>query len=435
MRRRPIIAAGAALAAVSALAIPALLGGRSGSSPVRALAAAASSPLVAPPGFAQWWDGLYSDVVGVLYDTGVPATQKQGASNVPTPAAYDHFIASLPPAQLDSMYTAVVRTDPKWAGLPAQVEHLDTVATAHRLTDASSHVTDRAGGTGTGTVAAGTGGTVGSAVAAASSTAPAPFPPSPAAGSFPPAPAPFVPSPAVAPATGLLNCPPPAPGAYFGDAVIYSANVVADTLAAVATYTPDTEVYPGPTIGGVGIQFIAPNKYRIGLAVAAGAAQIEAAALQFEQASWSNCTVFNYGVYLANVDNTTINTYFLLVSMEGTLNSIQSGLDTIGGQVSNLQQTVDDELTLAIEQALSGPAGSAPNAAYELPASEGGNLDSTPVGVESVVSGAIASARLAGLPVNPAAVRDLAVANAALAAKNYAGAYSEYAAAYREAAQ
>ena len=87
-----------------------------------------------------------------------------------------------------------------------------------------------------------------------------------------------------------------------------------------------------------------------------------------------------------------------------------------------------------IEQALTAPATSPPNAAYELPASLGGNLDSTPIGVQEVVTKALSVATQAGLPVNPAAPQDLSAANAALAAGNDAGAYADYAAAYREAA-
>jgi len=137
--------------------------------------------------------------------------------------------------------------------------------------------------------------------------------------------------------------------------------------------------------------------------------------------------------FLANIDNTTVNTFNMLTAIEATLSNVESSVDTIGANLGVLQQTLVDQLTLALEQALTAPVTSVPNIAFELPASVGGNLDSIPVGVQQVVTQAISSLQSAGNPVNSAAVRDLAMANDALASGQYAAAYADYHSAYLQA--
>jgi len=74
---------------------------------------------------------------------------------------------------------------------------------------------------------------------------------------------------------------------------------------------------------------------------------------------------------------------------------------------------------------------SPPNIAYELPTSVGGNLNSTPIGVQEIVTNALSEAQAAGRPINSAATRDVALANAAHAAKNYANAYTLFQESYQ----
>lgn len=394
----------------------------------------------APRGTIAHLDGLYAEIYRTLQATGVPQTQPGGTGGLPAPAAYDRLTASLTGHQRAVLYAAT-RHAVRWSTLAATYHHLASVAAANAVTGAtggsaaalrrapstagtaSSTTTNAA--TGSGTVA-GTAHILGSGVAT--------FPPTPPSGSFPLAPSPYTPTSPVGPATGIVGCPSPAPGADYGDAGIYGATIASDILGDAASYAPSSftiEVTDFP----VSIDVVTPNPVRVILAVATAAAQTAEAALQFEQAAWSNCTSANWGTYLANADNTTVNTYNLLLQLQATLGHVERSVTTLHGQVQTLQQTADAQLALGIEQALAAGPGTPPNAAYELPATLGGNLDSTPVGVQSVVTNAIAAAKQVGLPVNQAATRYLAMANAALSSGGYATAYTDYVNAYQQAAQ
>jgi hypothetical protein len=259
-----------------------------------------------------------------------------------------------------------------------------------------------------------------------------PFPPATPVGAFPIPAAPYQPTAPVGPYQPIA-CPSYAPGgpSYApGDDTINSLQITVDTANAIAADVPDTVTV---VIAGEGTQFPDPAKYVAEAVAQAGQIALDIAT--YEQTLAGDCDVANQDGVLANIDNTTVNTYNLLSAMETTLGQVQDSVDTVGQQVAVAQQTVDDELTLGIEQALTAPAGSPPNAAYELPARLGGNLDSTPVGVQQVVTTTLAAAQASGLPVDAAATAALDQANADLAAGNDAGAYAEFATAYRDAAQ
>jgi hypothetical protein len=110
-------------------------------------------------------------------------------------------------------------------------------------------------------------------------------------------------------------------------------------------------------------------------------------------------------------------------------------LETIHEQIKVVQQSVDEQLTIDIEQALSAgtSSGATPpvNIEFLLPTADGGNLNSTPVGVQEVVTSAVSQARSAGLVVNAMVTRELAAANDALSADQYRTAYADYQAAYQ----
>ncbi len=409
----------------------------------------------APSGFAGDWERLYGRIFAVFDATGVPESQPGGIGYALPPTAFDRLVGSLSQHEIDELYSTVSERLPDWRQLSLLETQLETDATAlpavgssggSAPSAASSAVSDQAGSAvagaadGSSQAAPAAGDGVTADVAGPDQTltvgvASSPFPPTPPTPVVSTPPEPFQPSAPVGPAPGILACPAPAPGADYGDAAIFAAQSLGDTLAAVATYTPDTSIFEVFSNGLVTVDAVTPNVYRAVLAATALAAQETAAGLEYQRLAWLNCISANWVTYLANVDNTTVNTYGLLTQVEGTLDSLQSSVDTVGEQVGTVQQTIDDELQLGVEQALAAPVGSAPNAAYELPASLGGELNSTPVGVQSVVTDAISAAREAGLPVNQVAVRSLAAANAALAAGSWSAAYADYATAYQQAAQ
>ena len=375
----------------------------------------------APAGTVTALDGLYQSMYKALLATGVPETQAGGTGELPAPASFDQLTTPLSSTQKAELY-ALLSGYPAWKSLTATYDSLAGQAAARPLT-ASNEVSQAAQ-------------TATKPQFVYHSVLPGSFPPQPVipSGTFQPPPAPYVPTSPVGPASGITSCPSPAPGADYGQAGIYGATIAYDLLFSAANFAPtedDIEVSPPP----VGVDIVIPNPVRIVLAVLAGAAQITEDALAYQELAWTNCTTNNWLTYLGNVDNTTLNSYGLLKQMESTLDSLETNVNTLHGQVQNVQQTIDDLLTLGIEQALAAPPGSPPDAAYELPASEGGNLNSTPVGVQSVVTDVLASAKQAGLPVNQAATRYLAIANSALARGFYAAAYSDYAYAYQQAAQ
>jgi hypothetical protein len=234
----------------------------------------------------------------------------------------------------------------------------------------------------------------------------------------------------VAPANVPATCPQPPPGDDLGAAAIYSAQISADVLNETVDGMP-SEV--GLIVAGVPAQI--PNPARIVLEVAADAATALLDQFNYMNNSNNDCGYVTTIDYVENIDNTTINTYNLMTLMETTLDNVESSVNTVSGQVHVVQQTLDDNLNLTIQQDLAEPAGSTPNLALELPASDGGNLDSTPIGVQEIVTAAVKSIGQNGEPENPAATQYLAMANAALSGDNYVQAYDDFHNAYLEAVQ
>lgn len=388
-----------------------------------------------------------------------------GTTQLPSTTQFDSMVSHLTPQQLAQFY-AVTQQVHGWNQVPALYQQLQQDANQVGAPPPSSVVAVNAavrsagtgasgsgsGGSGSGASGSGTGGsgsgTGGPDVAAVahtaaangagvhllalsgSSTSAGTFPPTPPTGSFPAPPSAYQPSNPIAPANIPTTCPPPPPGPDGGAAAIFAAQEVTDILSATATALAGNI---GVIVAGTPATF--PDPAGLIAQALAQASQLVVDTFNFLAAANNDCGAAQTIGLAANIDNTTVNIYDLSQLIEGAIGSITNGVDTISGQVSTVQQTLDDELTLAIEQALTAPMSAVPNLAYELPATVGGNLDSTPVGVQSVVASAISHLQAAGEPVNPAAAVDLQQADQALAAGQYALAYTSFHQAYLQAVQ
>jgi len=123
---------------------------------------------------------------------------------------------------------------------------------------------------------------------------------------------------------------------------------------------------------------------------------------------------------------------------QGLTNLVTQGnqqiLNALQTNFAATQQQYEANLQVAIEQGLAGWAPVVPEVQLILPASMGGVLNSTPVGVQEVVTSDIAALQAQGVKVKALAITDLAAANTALAAKQYTVAFSDYEQAYQAAA-
>lgn len=393
----------------------------------------------APAGYAQSWTGLYDDIYATVQATGITTDEPVGTPLLPSPTDFAQMIDQLTPAELAQLNQGTNAIS-GWSSLPSTYQSLTAVAQSQPITGVPvvsnpvppSATTPPSTTAGAETSSPDVAHSAHTAIAGAA-TASGSFPPTEPTGSFPAAPAPYQPSAPVA-LTQIYACPAPAPGDEWGETTIFSATVAAqvlDDLEPTLEDTLDLEVSPPP----VAIDVKVPNPILVVLAAAAGAAHVVADTFQFLHDYWANCLAENLGLVMANIDNTTVNTYDLLTLMESTLDNVESSVDTVSAQVSVVQQTEDEQLTLNIQQALTAPATSAPNAAYEEPASVGGNLDSTPIGVQELVTQDLLEAQSAGIAVNPAANQDLASGNVALSNDQYKAAYADFHAAYLEVAQ
>jgi hypothetical protein len=105
------------------------------------------------------------------------------------------------------------------------------------------------------------------------------------------------------------------------------------------------------------------------------------------------------------------------------MNTLQSNYKTQQGEYYS-------DLKVQIEKALG--SNGAPPVQYVLPAAQGGFINSTPVGVQEVVTDDLNAMVTIGTKIPSSATNDLKLANAALAAGQYAAAYGYYAACYQQ---
>jgi hypothetical protein len=109
----------------------------------------------------------------------------------------------------------------------------------------------------------------------------------------------------------------------------------------------------------------------------------------------------------------------------------QQILNALQSNASSELTQYQENLRFLIEQGLAGWGPVLPEVKLILPASLGGLLNSTPVGVQELVTADLQSAQSLGLKIKPAALTDLSAANTALAAKQYVTAWNDYAQAYQ----
>src|SRR3954447_19653985 len=102
---------------------------------------------------------------------------------------------------------------------------------------------------------------------------------------------------------------------------------------------------------------------------------------------------------------------------------------TIVNQLNVAQATIDQDLRHHIELALAG-GNSAAIVSYELPASLGGYIDATPIGVQVIVTSALTSMQAAKQSVSPSAAKNLVLANNLLASGQYKQAFAMYQSTY-----
>ena len=396
-------------------------------------AAGATTPSTSSTAVGANFEGqlkaLYREIYTVVQDLdrGSPS---QGAAQLPSPRAYDNLVAKVPAKDWAHLATQTEKVR-GWSSLPGVYHSLDRFAKRNPIKKVEADAKARSAATKRSSAPSHSTDDKTSNILTDAS----PYPPTSPNGSFPAPPNAFSPSSPVAPAV-VPDCPSAgAPGEDFGEDDSYAALISAIVADEIIAYTPADEIFPGFTTGVVTINIVGPNPITFALAVAAGAAHVVYDQLELEQQAWLDCLSSALGALLANIDNTTVNTYELAALMENTLDNVENSLDTIGQQDSVLQQTADDQLTLNIEEALTAPLGSPPNVQYETPGADGGYLDSTPIGVQELVTSVIQAAQSAGLPVNSAAQRYLAAGNAAYAQQSYQQAYVDYQTAFQEAAQ
>ena len=109
----------------------------------------------------------------------------------------------------------------------------------------------------------------------------------------------------------------------------------------------------------------------------------------------------------------------------------QQVLNTVQANFSAQQGEYNSDLTLEIEQALGQWGNYVAPAQFMLPASQGGFLNSTPVGVQEVVTTDLNAMTALGASGTSSATNDLQAANAALAAGQYLAAYQDFATCYQ----
>jgi hypothetical protein len=220
------------------------------------------------------------------------------------------------------------------------------------------------------------------------------------------------------------SCPSGAPGIDYGETSIFSLQVAADVIAEVVAVIPDglTTAFGNVTI---------PNIARIIVAAIQLGVVITHDTFVYLQAVMNDCSSTYLAALAGNTDSTAYNTFQELTDVAGTANEIDKNVASLINQDTS---EFDQQLTLDIEQALSAPAGTVPMAAMELPQSAGGYLDSSPVGVNEVVTGAISAMESAGQSLNPLAKRDESLAEQAFSSNEFKLAFDYYALAYQAAA-
>ena len=240
------------------------------------------------------------------------------------------------------------------------------------------------------------------------------------------------------PADNAASCPAGSPGGDYGEDAIYAANLVVDAFTIAASFVPDS-IVQGDFVLGEGLVITVPDPGWVAVMALFGAAQIARDTLVWRQAIWNDCNASSQQAEVQVIyDN--VNALIGLVDARTTAIDdeeqllyalVESRTTLILNKIAVIQASLNLELKVTIEEdLLQGTTGSV--ALFEMPASDGGYLNASPIGVQSLVTSALTSMQQAGETVNPAAPQDLASANAALAAGNYKQAFDLYGQTYRE---
>jgi hypothetical protein len=389
----------------------------------------------APPGFADSLNSLYS----TIYQTDQTLDSHTGQTSsqqLNAPSDFAQQISNLTTDQLAALYAATQQS-PNWDQLASQAQQLLSDAQSGPSVQPSGSAQSRArASTGSARTArtsrAGRTAMRGALMTANAQPGTSAFPPAEPGGSFPPPPPAFAPSVEVTPAPQMF-CFPGDPLAYYlaSDSALFVAQTVSIVAYTLASEWDDNWVFTFSPIVGVSIAITLPNPIKIVLVAINLAAEEADTSVTYAREVVNDCVGDNSYGKVANIDNTTVQTFKLMQQNEQTLASTEASVNTVHDQAHVVQQTVNDQLTIDIRRALSQPTTAPRNVDYELPTSVGGNLDSTPIGVKAIVTSAYNAAKQAGLPVNATATADLAAANAALLAKNYRTAWTDYQAAYQ----
>jgi hypothetical protein len=392
-----------------------------------AAADTAAAPTPASSDFASSLTSLYA----TLYQTVQAVDGKTGGSRsqqLPDPARFSQEVGRLSSENLARLHEATVRQG-HWDQLAPDTRQL-LAAAQSAATSPQARSGGGAGTSGPSPAPASKASARPRAAATAQTAqavpgATASFPPDEPVGSFPAPPATFAPSLPVDPFVPITCASNGNPYPYYvaSDTAIF----IGKTVAAVA----DAAYNIVPTLAPAFLEesFVDPAK--IVAAVVESAANLAVSALEDAQQSAEDCDLVNQTGYSANSDNSTVNGFALETQNQLTIGAIEASVNTLHDQVHVVAQSLGAELTTEIQQALTLPGTAPADVYYELPASAGGNLDSSPVGVQAVVTSAYQAAKQAGLPVNATATNNLTAANQALAARNYRTAWADYQTAYQ----
>lgn len=167
------------------------------------------------------------------------------------------------------------------------------------------------------------------------------------------------------------------------------------------------------------------------VAVILAALQIAHDVLTWEQGVAGDCLAVDIQLLSNDEDNNAYQDFELLTGVAATTNEIDTNIVTLTNQESAEQTKV---ITLSIEEALSAPLSSIPQADMELPATDGGYLDATP-GVQEVVVNAISALSNEGQLSSNTATRDLGLAEQAQTSGEFKLAFTYYQMAYQAAGQ
>jgi hypothetical protein len=380
-------------------------------------------PPPAPPGYAASLTNLYA----TLYQTVLTLDAKTGQSlskQLMVPSQFSKRVSELSPAALARLHEATEKQR-NWDQIAPASKRLLAVAqstpTIVRARALRSRAAVPRGRSRVWTPLA----TARPQAIAANTASVSSFPPDEPLGNFPAPPPTFQPSSPVDPVNPITCASNGNPYPYY--VASDTAIVIGDTVSAAADAA--YAIIPGLAPFFIEESYVDPLK--IVAAVLVGAADLAVAGLENAQKSAEDCDLVNQTSYSDNADNSTVNGFALEQQNEQTIGAIKSSVNTIHDQVHTVRESLSDELTVEIQQALALPATAPADVYYELPASAGGNLDSAPVGVQAVVTNAYNAAKQAGLPVNATATSNLTAANNALAAHNYKAAWKNYQAAYQ----